>query len=49
MGGNDGLPLFNGESAPSMQHMWRGSLRSVKQLGSDIEITIDNPRINEEK
>jgi len=49
MGGNDGLPLLNGESAPSMQHMWRGSLRSVKQLGSDIEITIDNPRINEEK
>jgi diaminohydroxyphosphoribosylaminopyrimidine deaminase/5-amino-6-(5-phosphoribosylamino)uracil reductase len=49
MGGNDGAPLFNGESAPSMQQMWRGTLRNVRQLGSDIEVTIDNPRINEEK
>ena len=49
MGGNDGAPLFNGESAPSMQHLWRGTLRNVRQLGSDIEVTIDNPRTNEEK
>ena len=49
MGGNDGTPLFSGESAPSMQHLWRGTLRNVRQLGSDIEVTIDNPRINEEK
>ncbi len=49
MGGNDGTPLFNGESAPSMQQLWRGTLRNVRQLGSDIEVTIDNPRINEEK
>ena len=49
MGGNEGAPLFNGESAPSMQQLWRGTLRNVRQLGSDIEITIDNPRTNEEK
>ena len=49
MGGNDGAPLFNGESAPSMQQLWRGTLRNVRQLGSDIEVTIDNPRTNEEK
>ena len=49
MGGNDGAPLFNGESAPSMQQLWRGTLRNVTQLGSDIEVTIDNPRTNEEK
>ena len=49
MGGNDGAPLFNGESAPSMQHLWRGTLRNVRQLESDIEVTIDNPRTNEEK
>ncbi|MEY3071491.1 MAG: diaminohydroxyphosphoribosylaminopyrimidine deaminase [Actinomycetota bacterium] len=49
MGGNDGAPLFNGGSAPSMQQLWRGTLRNVRQLGSDIEVTIDNPRINEEK
>ena len=49
MGGNDGAPLFNGESAPSMQQLWRGTLRNVRQLESDIEVTIDNPRTNEEK
>ena len=49
MGGNDGAPLFNGESAPSMQQLWRGTLRNVTQLGSDIEVTIDNPRTHEEK
>ena len=49
MGGNEGAPLFNGESAPSMQQLWRGTLRSVRQLESDIEVTIDNPRTNEEK
>ena len=49
MGGNDGAPLFNGESAPSMQQLWRGTLRNVRQLGSDMEVTIDNPRTHEEK
>ena len=49
MGGNEGAPLFNGESAPSMQQLWRGTLRNVRQLGSDIEVTIDNPRTQEEK
>ena len=49
MGGNEGAPLFNGESAPSMQQLWRGTLRSVRQLESDIEVTIDNPRTHEEK
>ena len=49
MGGNDGAPLFNGESAPSMQQLWRGTLRNVRQLESDIEVTIDNPRTHEEK
>ena len=49
MGGNEGAPLFNGESAPSMQQLWRGTLRNVRQLESDIEVTIDNPRTNEEK
>jgi diaminohydroxyphosphoribosylaminopyrimidine deaminase/5-amino-6-(5-phosphoribosylamino)uracil reductase len=49
MGGNDGAPLFNGESAASMQQLWRGTLRNVRQLGSDIEVTIDNPRTHEEK
>jgi diaminohydroxyphosphoribosylaminopyrimidine deaminase/5-amino-6-(5-phosphoribosylamino)uracil reductase len=49
MGGNDGAPLFNGESAPSMQQLWRGTLRNVRQLESDIEVTIDNPRTDEEK
>lgn len=49
MGGNEGAPLFNGESAPSMQQLWRGTLRNVRQLESDIEVTIDNPRTHEEK
>ena len=49
MGGNEGAPLFNGESAPSMQQLWRGTLRNVRQLESDIEVTIDNPRTQEEK
>jgi diaminohydroxyphosphoribosylaminopyrimidine deaminase/5-amino-6-(5-phosphoribosylamino)uracil reductase len=49
MGGNDGAPLFNGESAASIQQLWRGTLRNVRQLGSDIEVTIDNPRTNVER
>ena len=49
MGGSDGAPLFNGESAASIQQLWRGTLRNVRQLGTDIEVTIDNPRTIEEK
>ena len=42
MGGNDGTALFMGQGAGSIDEMWRGSVRSMRMLGTDIEIVIDN-------
>ena len=42
MGGNDGSPLFRGPGAASINELWRGSVRSMRMLGADIEIVIDN-------
>jgi diaminohydroxyphosphoribosylaminopyrimidine deaminase/5-amino-6-(5-phosphoribosylamino)uracil reductase len=42
MGGNDGTALFMGQGAGSINELWRGSVRSLRMLGTDIEIVIDN-------
>ena len=43
LGGNDGQPLFTGPGSPTMADLWRGSFRSVTQLGADIRIILDPP------
>jgi diaminohydroxyphosphoribosylaminopyrimidine deaminase / 5-amino-6-(5-phosphoribosylamino)uracil reductase len=44
LGGDDGRPLFAGPGAPTMADLWRGSFRSITQLGADIRLILDrNP------
>jgi len=42
MGGNDGTALFMGQGAGSINEMWRGAISSVRMVGDDIEIVVDN-------
>jgi diaminohydroxyphosphoribosylaminopyrimidine deaminase / 5-amino-6-(5-phosphoribosylamino)uracil reductase len=41
LGGDDGRPLFAGPGASTMADLWRGSFRSVTQLGADIRVILD--------
>jgi diaminohydroxyphosphoribosylaminopyrimidine deaminase / 5-amino-6-(5-phosphoribosylamino)uracil reductase len=41
LGGDDGRPLFAGPGVPTMADLWRGSFRSVTQLGADIRVILD--------
>jgi diaminohydroxyphosphoribosylaminopyrimidine deaminase / 5-amino-6-(5-phosphoribosylamino)uracil reductase len=44
LGGDNGRPLFAGPGAPTMADLWRGTFRSVTQLGADIRLVLDrNP------
>jgi diaminohydroxyphosphoribosylaminopyrimidine deaminase / 5-amino-6-(5-phosphoribosylamino)uracil reductase len=43
LGGDDGKPLFAGPGVPTMGDLWRGSFRSVTQLGADIRLILDRP------
>ena len=45
LGGDDGRPLFAGPGAPTMADLWRGSFRSVTQLGDDIRIVLDRSQL----
>ena len=40
-GGDDNAPMFNGPGATTIDAMWRGTFRSVVQLGGDIRLEID--------
>jgi diaminohydroxyphosphoribosylaminopyrimidine deaminase/5-amino-6-(5-phosphoribosylamino)uracil reductase len=40
-GGDDARPLFAGPGAGSMDHLWRGHVRSVSSLGPDLRIDLD--------
>ena len=42
-GGDDALPLFSGPGAPTLSALWRGSVRSVTSLGSDLRVEL-SPR-----
>ncbi len=44
LGGDDGRPLFAGPGVPTMADLWRGSFRSVTQLGADIRLILDRAR-----
>jgi diaminohydroxyphosphoribosylaminopyrimidine deaminase / 5-amino-6-(5-phosphoribosylamino)uracil reductase len=41
LGGDDGRPLFAGPGAPTMADLWRGTFRSITQLGADIRLILD--------
>jgi diaminohydroxyphosphoribosylaminopyrimidine deaminase/5-amino-6-(5-phosphoribosylamino)uracil reductase len=39
-GGDDGVPLFAGPGAPTMDDLWRGRLVSVTRLGDDLRVDL---------
>lgn len=41
MGGDDGLGMFAGPGAPTIDEVWRGTIRSVSRLGSDFRVELD--------
>lgn len=47
-GGDDALPLFSGPGAPTLSTLWRGSVRSVTSLGSDLRVEL-SPRQHPEQ
>ena len=40
MGGDDGVPLFGGPGAPTMEAVWRGRVTCVRRLGADVRIDL---------
>jgi diaminohydroxyphosphoribosylaminopyrimidine deaminase / 5-amino-6-(5-phosphoribosylamino)uracil reductase len=44
LGGDDGRPLFAGPGAPTMADLWRGTFRSITQLGADIRLILDRSK-----
>lgn len=41
MGGDDAPGVFTGAAAPTIADMWRGTVISVQQLGSDVEVVVE--------
>ncbi len=39
-GGDDGVPLFAGPGAPTIDQLWRGRLVSVARLGEDLRLEL---------
>jgi len=39
-GGDDARPLFVGPGAPTIDQVWRGSVRSVTSLGGDVRVEL---------
>jgi len=39
-GGDDARPIFTGPGAATIDEMWRGELRSVTSLGSDVRVEL---------
>jgi diaminohydroxyphosphoribosylaminopyrimidine deaminase/5-amino-6-(5-phosphoribosylamino)uracil reductase len=42
-GGDDARPLFAGPGAPSMDALWRGTIRSATSLGGDLRVDVARP------
>lgn len=40
LGGDDGVPLFRGSGAPTLQAAWKGSIGSVHRLGPDVRVNL---------
>jgi diaminohydroxyphosphoribosylaminopyrimidine deaminase/5-amino-6-(5-phosphoribosylamino)uracil reductase len=39
-GGDDGIPLFAGPGAASMEGLWRGKIGEIRRLGPDVRIDV---------
>jgi diaminohydroxyphosphoribosylaminopyrimidine deaminase/5-amino-6-(5-phosphoribosylamino)uracil reductase len=44
MGGADGVPAFDGDTAATLADVWRGRLVSTQVLGDDVEVVIEPQR-----
>jgi len=40
LGGDDGVPLFRGPGAATLQDAWRGSIASLRRVGPDVRIDL---------
>jgi diaminohydroxyphosphoribosylaminopyrimidine deaminase/5-amino-6-(5-phosphoribosylamino)uracil reductase len=40
-GGDDGVPMFTGAGAATLDHLWRGKLVSVMSLGDDLRVELE--------
>lgn len=38
MGGEEGRPVFVGPGSATMSDLWRGDLRDVRKVGSDLRV-----------
>ena len=38
MGGEEGRPVFVGPGSATMAELWRGELRDVRKIGSDLRV-----------
>ena len=43
LGGDDGVPLFKGEGAESLQSAWRGRITATTRLGDDLKVELEPP------
>lgn len=41
LGGGDGVPLFSGKGAPSLEDAFRGRLVSLRRLGEDVRLDVE--------
>jgi diaminohydroxyphosphoribosylaminopyrimidine deaminase/5-amino-6-(5-phosphoribosylamino)uracil reductase len=41
-GGEDARPLLGGPGAPTIDDVWRGSIRSVERLGDDLRVEVES-------
>lgn len=44
MGGGDGVPAFAGETASTLEDIWRGHIVSAQLLGNDVEVVLQPTR-----
>ncbi|MHB1710176.1 MAG: bifunctional diaminohydroxyphosphoribosylaminopyrimidine deaminase/5-amino-6-(5-phosphoribosylamino)uracil reductase RibD [Acidimicrobiales bacterium] len=42
-GGNDALPIFAGSGIPTIDHLWRGAIRSTTNVGGDLRVELSPP------
>jgi len=42
-GGDDARPLFAGPGAPTLDQLWRGTIRSTTNLGNDLRVELSPP------
>ena len=40
MGGDDGRPVFEGPGSATMADLWRGNIRDIRSIGTDIRVEL---------